>query len=228
MRYLPFALIVLILGALPAFGASNYLGGMSGVILTPDAVVAPQRCWEFSFHDSLGAVYDNDLIAWGVNYGISKNIEAGVSLLRNGDRNDLTFNGKYVVVLETERSPAFAVGVFDIAGVAGEVNENASLYMLLSKNVTPIISELGGIPSQPVYLNLGLGSGVVNGIFGSVDWTWSQRCAVMAEYTNGKFGDNHTMINAGVRYAIADKWRLDAATLKFKHLAVGANYRTSF
>ena len=228
MRYLLLTLIVLVFGVSPGFGASNYLGGMSGLILTPNAVVAPERAWEFSFHDSLGAIWDNDLIAWGVNYGVSTNVEAGVSLLRNGGRNDLTFNGKYVVVLETETSPAFAVGVFDLAAVASEVNGNASIYMLLSKNVTPIISKLGCVPSQPVYLNLGLGSGVVNGIFGSVDWTWTQRLAVMAEYTNGKFGENHALINAGIRYAIADKWRLDAATLKFKHLAVGANYRTSF
>ena len=228
MRYLLLTLIVLVFGVSPGFGASNYLGGMSGLILTPNAVLAPERAWEFSFHDSLGAIWDNDLIAWGVNYGVSTNVEAGVSLLRNGGRNDLTFNGKYTVVRETEKTPAFAVGVFDLAAVASEVNRTASLYMLLSKNMTPIISELECEPSRPVYLNLGIGSGVFSGIFGSVDWTLSERAALMAEYTNGRFGENKRMINAGVRYAIADKWRLDAATLSFKHLALGANYRTSF
>jgi hypothetical protein len=228
VRYLLFALIVLTLGALPAFGASNYLGGMSGVILTPDAILAPERTWEFSFHDSIGAIRNKDLIAWGANYGVARNVEVGFSLIDSGSRSNLTLNGKYVVVTETEKGPAVAIGVFDLANFAREVNGNASLYMLLSKNVTGIISDFGDVPSHPVYLNLGVGSGVFSGIFGSVDWTWTERLAAMAEYTNGRFGDNHRMINAGIRYAIADEWRLDAATLSFKHLAVGANYRTQF
>ena len=222
MKYLMLAMII---AASPAFAASNYLGGMSGMILAPDHVIVPHASLELSFHESVRAVQSENLYATGANYGLAKNLEAGISVVNNKGATDIAVNGKYRIVGENESSPAVLVGVFDAAGIADIVNRNASLYILASKSITPEVSQIEGAPAGPIRLGLGIGSGVYNGIFGEVDWTPSDRWRVMAEYVNGKFGDEEKLLNVGIRYAVADKWRLDAAVLKFKHFAFGANYR---
>ena len=222
MKYLMLAMLI---AASPAFAASNYLGGMSGMILIPDDVIVPHKSIDFSFHESVHAIGDVDLFAWGGNYGLAKNLEAGVSVLNNKGATDIAINGKYRFVQENESSPAVLVGVFDAAGLVDIVNPNASLYILASKNISSEVSQIEGAPCGPIRLSLGIGSGVYNGIFGGVDWTPSSRWRVMAEYANGKFGDEEKLLNLGVRYAVADKWRLDAAALKLKHFAFGVNYR---
>lgn len=227
MKYLMLILMVAI-SAAPAGASSNYLGGMSGMILTPDEVICPHGSGEFSFHESVKAINDENLNAWGVNYGLTENLEVGLSGLTNAGHKDLAVNGKYQMIRENESSPAVLVGVFDAAGIADTINSNASIYILASKNITPIVSQLGCQPSNPIRLNLGVGSGVYNGLFGGVDWVAARRWRLMAEYTNGKFGDEQNLLNLGARYCIADKWRLDAGLLKFKNFAFGVNYRTSF
>lgn len=222
MKYLMLAMLI---AASPAFGASNYLGGMSGMILIPDDVIISQRTAEFSFHESVNAIEDANLFAWGANYGLASNFEAGVSVLNNSGATNIAINGKYRIVTEDGSRPAVLVGVFDAAGIADIVNRNSSLYILVSKNMSSEVSQIEGAPCGPIRLTLGIGSGVYNGAFGGVDWIPSSRWRIMADYANGKFGDEQQMLNLGARYAIGDRWRLDAAILKLKHFAFGVNFR---
>ena len=227
MKYLMLIVMVAISSA-PAFAASNFLGGMSGMILTPDNVIIPHATGEASFHESVEAVNGENLNAWGLNYGVAQGLEAGLSVLSSGGRKDVAINGKYQMIRENESSPAVLVGVFDAAGLADTINGDASIYILASKNITSMVSQIGCPPANPFRLNLGVGSGVYNGVFGGVDWTASSRWRVMAEYTNGEFADERNLVNVGVRYAVADKWRLDAGLLKFKRFAFGVGFRTAF
>lgn len=224
MRYLALAVIITMLACVPAFGASSFLGGFSGAILTPDGLVIPEGSWDISFHDFTDLLGDTNLSAFGVTYGAVENLEIGVSFL-NDHHNQTAINGKYRVVTESAQSPGVVVGVFDAAGSVGFLNTDPGLYLLVSKNITPVASEVAGRPSKPLRLTVGAGSGVFDGIFAGLDWTMAPQLSLMAEFFNGKVGGNNSSVNVGLRYAATDALRLDVATIDFEDIAFGANYR---
>lgn len=228
MRYLPVIVPILLLIALPVFGASSFLSGFSGNILTPDSVIETTGTWEASYHQAVNLLGDNDnLTTFGVIYGATPNLELGASFVDNGE-SDTTLNAKYRLLAETADRPAIIVGVFDAAGSADFLDDNAGFYLALSKNVTPTASEIAGGPSKPLRLTLGVGSGVFNGLFAGFDWTLEPKLSLMAEFFNGSLGGNDSFFNAGIRYAATDALRLDAATIDFRDLAFGASYRIAF
>lgn len=224
MKYLPFVVLIFALACMPAFGASSFLGGFSGGIVTPDGLVTPQGAWDFSFHDFTNLLGDNDLTAFGVTYGAVKNLEVGVSFL--GDNNNQTaINGKYRVVTETAEVPTVIVGAFDVAGSVDFLNTDPGLYLLVSKNVTSAASAVAGRPSKPLRLTLGAGSGVFDGFFAGLDWTLQPQLSLIAELFSGRIGDDDHFFNVGLRYAATDALRLDVATMDVKDIAFGASYR---
>ena len=218
MRYLPLVVIVTMLAIMPAFGASSFLGGQSGNILTPDGLVMPEGSWDASYHQFTS---DTDLTTFGVAFGVAENLEIGVSFLSNGD-SETALNGKFQLLPETAQKPAILIGVFDISG---SVSDDPGLYLVVSKNITPVASDIAGEPSKPLRLNLGFGSGFYDGIFLGLDWTLQPQLSLMAEFFSGEIGDNDSFFNAGVRYAISDAFRLDLATIDLEDIAFGASYR---
>lgn len=228
MRYLVLFVPILLLIALPSFGASSFLGGFSGNILTPDTVIEPTGTWEASYHQAVNVLGDNDnLSAAGVIYGATPNLELGASFIDNGE-SDTALNAKYRLLAETADRPAIIVGVFDAAGSADFLDDNPGFYLALSKNITPTASEIAGEPSKPLRLSLGVGAGVFNGVFAGLDWTLEPKLSLMAEFFGGSLGGNDNFFNAGIRYAATDALRLDAATIDFDNFAFGASYRIAF
>lgn len=221
MRYLPLAVIVCMLACMPAFGASSFLGGQSGDILTPDGLVTPQGSWDLSYHQFTNLLVDTDLTTFGVVFGVAEGLEIGASFLNNGG-SETAVNAKFRLMAETPQRPAILVGVFDAAST---FSNDSGLYLVISKNITSTASDIAGEPSKPLRLNVGFGSGLYDGIFLGLDWTLQPQLSLMAEFSSGQIGDNDSFFNAGIRYAVSDAFRLDLATIDLEEIAFGASYR---
>jgi hypothetical protein len=219
--------IVLTMMAVPAFSASSFLGGYSGNIITPDAVVEPMGTWEVSYHTLQNIVGDDNINAVGVTYGLMENLEVGASFVNN-DESDVALNAKLRLVAETADKPAVLVGVFDAGSMVDVLNDDPSFYLVVSQNVTSAASRIADERSKPVRLSAGIGSGVLDSFFAGLDWTADPRLSMMLEYTSGDFGNEDSGFNAGVRYAVSNNLRLDAAFLDLDDFAMGANLRTKF
>lgn len=217
-------LALLALG-LPAFGASSFLGGYSGNIVIPNVAITPAGNWEISIH-LLSDVQDEDITSAGLQYGLMPRLEVGVSFLDNKG-SEVVFNGKFRLLPETPERPAILVGVFDVAGSASIINDDPGFYLLVSKNVTPVATQIVGEPSKPLTLNLGFGSGLFDGVFAGIDWVLDERLVVMAEYVDEGF-DDHSLFNLGARYAVTDAIQVDAAVLDADSFAAGASLRAAF
>lgn len=223
MRYV-WIVAVLLLIAVPSFGASSFLGGFSGNVLTPDAVITPQGTWEVSDHEFLDVIGGAGLNAFGLQYGLVPNLEVGASLI-NSHGSDLALNGKYRLLAETATRPAVVAGVFDVTGSVDALSSDPGFYAAISKNITRFATDVAGEPSKPLRLTLGLGSGVFNGFFAGLDWTLEPRFSLMAEFFGGRLGGDKNVFNAGGRFAITDALRVDAGTIDFKDFTFGASYR---
>lgn len=219
--------LALLVVTLPASGASNFLGGQSGNILTPDDIIVPTGTVDLSFHQIVNLSHDNNLSSTGITYGVTPNLEVGASFISNGD-SDVTFNGKYRVITETASRPALLVGVYDVSGSANGVNGDPGFFMIFSKNVTSTASDIVGEPSKPLRLTAGLGTGPYSGLIMGLDWTLGPRVSLMADYTGGNVGDNDKLFSAGIRYAVSDTIRLDVAAIDFKDFAIGGNFHFKF
>ncbi|MHB1456570.1 MAG: hypothetical protein ACYC0V_06615 [Armatimonadota bacterium] len=222
---------LLVIFTLPVLGASSYLGGFSGVIITPDDTVVPVQTWEASFHDTLDIFdgNDSDLMTIGLTYGLLSNLEVGASLIDDGS-SQIAISGKYRLVTEKSNSPSVTVGVFDIAGSANSISSDPSFYIMVSKNITPLASDIVDRPSKPLQLGIGVGSGLYNGIIANLNWTLEPNLSLLAEYNGGNDGPRglRNRPSAGVRWAVSDTVRLDVAAVGFRDLGFGINFRSKY
>jgi len=232
MRYTHYIVIcLLVIMTIPVLGASSYLGGFSGVIMTPDDTIVPNQTWEASFHDTLKLFKndDSDLTTYGLTYGLAANLEVGASYI-SGDSDNIAISGKYRLIAEKSNTPSVTVGVFDAAGNVNSISSDPSLYVMFSKNITPLASEIADTPSKPLRLGLGIGSGLYNGIIANLNWTLDPKLSLLAEYNSG----NHAIDrlrnrpSVGIRWAASDHIRLDAAAVGFRDFGFGINYRSKF
>lgn len=229
MKYLLLILPVLVIAALPALGSSAYLGGYSGLLLTPDASVTPTGAWDLAFHDLIGAANNNkNFQTYSLSYGLIKNLEVGGAIVTSDGGSDLAINGKYVLLDEDVSRPAVAIGVYDVLGLVDSVNGSPSFYIVASKDLTAAASKAVKSPSKPFRVNVGLGSGVFNTFFVGLDWTLVHNLAVQFEYTNGALDGNSGLANAGVRWAVSKQFRLDAGVISFQDFAFGVDYRMGY
>jgi len=98
---------------------------------------------------------------------------------------------------------------------------------MLSKNITPIASDIAGRPSRPLRAGLGFGSGLYNGVILNLDWTLEPRLSLLAEYKGGSGGIDANRASVGLRWAATNSLRLDAAVVGFRDFGFGLNYRSS-
>lgn len=222
---------LLVVFTLPVLGASSYLGGFSGVIITPDDTVVPAQTWEASFHDTLDLFdgSDSDLMTIGLTYGLLPNLEVGASYIDDGS-SQIAISGKYRLMEEKSSAPSITVGVFDIAGSVNSISNDPSFYVMFSKNITPLASDIADRPSKPLRLGIGLGTGLYSGIIANLDWTLQPRLSLLAEYNSGSDGIGRLRHrpSAGIRWAASDSIRLDVAAVGFRDLGFGINYRSSY
>ena len=112
MRRTLFVLSLLAVMAFPALGASSYLGGLSGALITPNGITVPEKTWEVSYHQLNKFVLDKNLSTAGLTYGFSPNLEVGASYVNGNGSNNVAFNGKYRILNETAgRPPSSPAGI---------------------------------------------------------------------------------------------------------------------
>ncbi len=222
-----YCLLVAVL-AVPGMAAPSYLGP-SGNILTPDALTVPQGSLSVGYHSiqdlNVGGG-DSDLNVWHGHFGLLPNVEVGISGVDTENDNEVAINGKWRFVDETATKPAVAVGVIDLLGNA--LDDDPTLYILVSKNLTRTATEVAG-ESKPLVGTLGFGSGFYDGLFAGLDWTYNPKLSVMAEYLSGGSAlDEDNMVNFGLRYAATKDLRLDVSWVDFDSIGFGASYALRF
>ena len=229
MKYLLLILPLLLIAAMPALGSSAYLGGYTGLILTPGAYVTPTGAWDLAFHDLIGASESNrDFLTYSLTYGLTENLEIGGAIVSSTGQTDLALNGKYIIMNEEASRPALAIGVYDALGMVDTVNANPSFYIVVSKDLTAAASKAVQAPSKPFRVNAGLGSGVFNTFFVGLDWTLARTISVQFEYSNGSLDGESSLFNAGLRWAVSNQIRIDAGLIQFQDFAFGFNYRMGY
>lgn len=212
--------VLLVISAIAAVAAPSYFGP-TGNILTPDSEITPHPGFDIGYHRFTDFLDVADLDANVVhgNFALTPDVEVGLSWFdSDNDDSEVAVNGKWRIVRETATSPAIVVGVLDLTGDA--LNDDASLYALVSKNLTAFAEDITDSESKPLRGTLGIGTGFYDGFFAGLDWTFTPKVSLMLEYVQTDTADD-TQFNGGIRYAVADGVRLDAALIDFDNFAFG-------
>jgi len=218
------ALVALSAGAQ---AAPSYFGP-TGNIMTPDALTTPMSGFDVAYHRFFSD--NSDLNVVHANIGLSRNIEVGASWFdpEDGDA-DLALNGKWRFVEESATRPAVAVGVLDATGDA--LSKDASVYILVSKNLTQYAESVIERESKPLRGTIGVGGGAFDGLFASLNWTFAPKVSIMLEFVKldkqVKLGDQ-SVLNGGVRFALSPELRLDGALVDFNDAALGLSFNRRF
>jgi Exopolysaccharide biosynthesis protein YbjH len=191
----------------PALAAPNFLGS-TGLFRVPDADVAGDRTYGVHVHGT------NDFTTYGVNFGLTKGLEAGLTVFDpDGGSTRLFGNAKYQFVHETGKSPAIAVGVVDIADTI-----DISGYGIVSKGIGTL--EAGG-RGLSLRGHVGYGTGLFrDNIIGGVDLGFRDNVLLIAEYD----GDD---VNGGARLSLGRGVRVDVGVLQGK-FGAGLAYIAGF
>ncbi len=205
-----------------ALAAPAYFG-ISGNILTPDDTILATG--EFSANLHQLQLDDNSPLVIGASVGAAQNLELGFAYfdpdVENADSSTL-INAKYSLLPETERMPSLAVGAVDLTGELDVADEDPSFFVVIGKNLTPVATDVYGEPSAPIRGMVGFGGGMYDGFFAALDWTLTPKVSAVAEYISGDEGFDG--FNAGVRLAITNNLRIDAALIDGEDMAFGISF----
>lgn len=207
-----------ICGAAPSFLSTT------GNIMTPnDSLLG---AGEFSANYDYFDIDDVTTTVFGANVGVTQNLELGIARIDKdaaGVDAETILNAKYLVLPETVTRPSLLVGVVDAGGEL-DAKDDAGLYVVIGKNLTPAATGLTGEPVEPLRGYLGIGTGVYDGMFAGLDCTISQRVKIIAEFLNGFGEKNDSIFNAGLRVAITDSLRGDIALIDGGDIGFGISY----
>jgi hypothetical protein len=214
--------IALLAISVSAWAAPSLLG-ISGGILTPDDTVLAPGAFNLAYHGITGNGDTSNF--WGGNIGVLPNLEVGAVAETNGETN-VGINAKYRILTEKANRPAVTFGVID---AAAQITDDPSLFLVISKNLTPTAEKMSSKSVGPVRGHLGFGSGILKNFFGSIDWTITPKLTLLAEIiSDSKFDSSDggdTLFNAGLRYAINNEFRIDAGTVDFNTFTYGLSYQ---
>lgn len=161
--------------------AAPSLYGPTGLLVIPTADTLAQRSWNAHVH-----VVDTNqtLTTFGVNYGVAKQFEIGVSGWDvSGFGTKALFNVKYAFLMETAKVPGLAVGGVDLASqIPGT---DPGVYVVASKSLSSLLG--GGLAKYNLRGHLGYGANNVFGddVFGGLDMQVTPKIQAMVEWLNG-------------------------------------------
>lgn len=226
MKKLLGILIVTILLSGMASAAPSFLCTTGGILAPDDLVIEPGE-----FNASIHMLrLEGDAITFGANVGVTEELELGIARFDpdlTGVSAATLLNGKYRVLAETPSLPSVVIGVVDAAGDL-DPDGDPGFYIVLGKNLTSFATNVTGEPAMPLKGYVGFGMGIYDGVFAGVNWAFSPRASVVAEFINelnmvGGVQDK-TVFNAGVRFAISENIRGDVALINAEDFAVGVSY----
>lgn len=198
----------------PAAAAQSFFG-YTGLVQIPTADALSQGEWTVGAY-GLNLEEGVDTMLYAVTAGVSQGLEVGLVKLNEDDESGETLiNAKYRIVAETEKRPAVATGVIDLAG-----EDETTAYIVMSKSVSP--------PKKPQYaeitaprVHIGIAGGDIDGIFLGASAVVGNRLTLMVEYDSRD-------VNFGARLAISKSIRLHAAVLSGDNVAVGLSFSKFF
>ena len=209
-----------------ASAAPSFLG-TTGLIFVPNDVLLKASDFSADFHTlDLG----NNPTVLGVNIGVTESLELGLARFDSdlpGDSISTIINGKYSILTESVARPSLTIGVVDAGGDL-DVDGDPGFYVVLGKNLTPAATGLSGEPVPPLRGYLGIGTGIYGGLFAAVEYSFSPRATLMAEFIDG-LSIKHaisedSVFNAGIRFAITSGLRADVALINGEDLGFGISY----
>jgi hypothetical protein len=219
--------VILVLAFCVGVSAAPSVLGTSGNIITPDDTIVPAGGFNLGYHGVANYGSSSDTVNFFAgNVGLFPNVEVGVGIASDGDTNVLV-NAKYRLLTESSTRPAVTVGVID---AGAQFTDDVGPYILISKDLTTKVEEIGGRPSTPLRGHLGLGGGAVKTLFGALDWTVNPKLRLMVEFISDselRRARGETLFNAGLRYAITSDVRLDVGTIDFQDLMFGISYQAT-
>jgi hypothetical protein len=189
----------------------NFLG-LTGLLYTPSAYVQGNRdASAFFFAHS-------DFFGGGALVGLGDRAEIGVSIFKTdstfGDDVDVLLNGKFQLLKETDKLPAFSVGVAD---AFDSLDIGTSWYLVASKYFTRRQTD------QPFALkgHVGYGGGIYDEeIFAGADLFFNRSMGLMAELVNGRF-------NVGARWQ-SGGFAATVGLFNFSRIGAGLSYTAHF
>jgi len=217
--------VAMISGA--ALAAPSYFG-ITGNILTPDDVLLSPGDFSANLHS---VDHDrNTPLIMAASVGAAENLELGLGNFNPdlaGISSSTFVNAKYAILRETQRMPSVVIGATDLSGEI-DLDGDPGFFVVFGKNLTPVATDIAGEPSAPLRGMLGFGGGMYNGFFAALDWTLTPRVSAMAEFISsaniGGIASDESMINLGVRLAITNDLRVDAALMDGNDMGFGISY----
>ena len=194
----------------PAMAAQSFFG-YTGLIRTPTTDALSQGEFALGLY-SLNIKNGNDATVYAGTIGLAPGFEAGYTryAVKHSDGKDY-FNAKYRFNPATLKDITIAAGVIDITG-----ESDATPYLVLSKSISTMEEPaFGEIDSLRV--NLGVGGGSMNGIFGGVSAVLGKRLTLMLEHDTNDF-------NYGARLAITNELRIHGAVMSGHDVGLGISY----
>jgi hypothetical protein len=204
--------------------------GISGLIETPDDNVAPKDgvnlCGTFvsDFADS-----NASLTAFGGAWGVSNGFEIGgveIGSDLDGVPSRFIFSGKMQISKETITKPGMAVGVVDFGQKLRDifgVEDEASAFFVVGKNLTPAAERWSGVVSKPVRGTIGLGTGIYRGLFGGLEFSLSKGTGVKVEFLSRGIRDKST-VNAALQFSPMKSLSVEVGALGMESFYGGVRF----
>jgi len=194
----------------PATAAQSFFG-YTGLILTPTTDTLPQGGYALGAY-SINREHGPDSMVYAGTVGLPQGFEVGYNRLKteHQDGRDY-FNAKYRFTPATIPGIAVAAGVLGIAN-----NETASPYLVVSKSVS-VADEASFGEINALQVNLGVGGGNLDGIFGGVSAVLGKRLTLMIEHDTNDF-------NYGARFALTNELRIHGAIISSNDVGLGLSW----
>jgi len=210
-------LMVVVLSLLggPALAAPSFLG-YTGLLRVPTADALNEKDYNLAAF-ALNLEEGADSNVYAANLGVAKGLEVGFARVKPEEGSGETYlNAKYRFSAETAEQPAVAAGVADFTD---EID--TTVYVVMSKAFGHgYQTSLGEITSPRFHV--GVGGGMLSGVFGGVTAVVGDRLMLMVEYDSDD-------VNVGARLALTSEVRADVGFLDgFDDVGVGISYNKSF
>ena len=203
------------LGAVPV-GAAPSLFGYTGLLVVPTADALDDKDFNVAYY-TLNVEEGADERIFVVNLGVDEGTEVGFARIKpDYGGAETVLSGKYRVQPEDMHKPALAAGVFD---VTDEIN--TTVYFVASKSITGSY-RLDGKEITSPRIHVGVGGGVLDGLFLGASGVLGEKLTLMVEYDSDD-------INLGARLAVAPEIRVHAGWINgLDDVAIGASYNKVF
>jgi len=199
----------------PALAAPSFLG-YTGLMRVPTADALDQKDYNLAAF-ALNLEEGGDSNVYAANLGVAQGLEVGFARVKPEEGSGETYlNAKYRFSAETAAHPAVAAGVADFTD---EID--TTVYVVMSKAFGHgYQTSLGEITSPRFHV--GVGGGMLSGVFGGVTAVVGDRLMLMVEYDTDD-------VNIGARLALSTEIRADVGFLDgFDDVGIGLSYNKSF